>query len=98
MRLKKEEQNSIVALARLHFGESVNVYLFGSRVDDDRKGGDIDLLIEADHEVKLETQIEFLNSIRKEVTERKVDLIVQAPGRESSSIAKTAKTRGVLLC
>jgi len=45
MRLNAQEQNSIMQIARRHFGENVRVILFGSRIDDTKKGGDIDLLI-----------------------------------------------------
>jgi len=44
MRLKKEEQE-ILKSAVLFLDEKAKIYLFGSRVDDDKKGGDIDLVV-----------------------------------------------------
>ena len=44
MRLKDYEQAAILTTVRL-FDEGAVVYLFGSRADDTKKGGDIDLLI-----------------------------------------------------
>ena len=44
MRLQKWEVEEIKA-AKLVFGENVKVILFGSRVYDDKKGGDIDLYV-----------------------------------------------------
>ena len=37
----------IKAAASYGFGES-DIYLFGSRVDDDKRGGDIDIAIDTD--------------------------------------------------
>ena len=48
MRLKKENIEVIKILAKKYFGENAKVYLFGSRIDDNKKGGDIDLYIETD--------------------------------------------------
>lgn len=44
MRLKESELNNIRDVFMKVFGED-ELYLFGSRVDDGRKGGDIDLYI-----------------------------------------------------
>lgn len=41
------------------------IYLFGSRVDDDKKGGDIDLYIEASIPVEMESKLKFLMDIEK---------------------------------
>ena len=48
MRLNDHEINAIKQSAREAFGGSVKVYLFGSMVFDDKKGGDIDLYIETE--------------------------------------------------
>src|SRR5512144_3002065 len=48
MRLDPSEITAITATAAQVFGPSATVRLFGSRVDDRRRGGDIDLYIEVD--------------------------------------------------
>ncbi len=50
MRLNETERAAIIHNARKHFGADASVRLFGSRVDQSKKGGDIDLLIHADHD------------------------------------------------
>ena len=45
MRLTKKEIETIVRIAREIYGWNVEVYLFGSRTDDIKRGGDIDLLV-----------------------------------------------------
>ena len=47
MRLSKRVIKLLKTSIEKSFGD-VNVYLFGSRVDDSKKGGDIDLAIETD--------------------------------------------------
>ena len=45
MRLSEKEIQVITQVARKIYGMSVEVYLFGSRTDENKRGGDIDLLI-----------------------------------------------------
>ncbi len=45
MRLTHGEIDTIVRIAREIYGFGVEVFLFGSRTDDSKRGGDIDLLI-----------------------------------------------------
>lgn len=40
MRLQTDEIKTIIQTAREIYGESVKVYLFGSRTDDSKRGGD----------------------------------------------------------
>ena len=47
MRLQARIINTINDAVKKSFGD-VNIYLFGSRVDDTKKGGDIDIAIESD--------------------------------------------------
>ena len=48
MRLDAQELTAIRSAARRAFGPGAVVRLFGSRVDDARKGGDIDLHVEVE--------------------------------------------------
>ena len=45
MRLSKKEIQIILRVAKEKYGEGVEVYLFGSRLNDEKKGGDINLLV-----------------------------------------------------
>jgi predicted nucleotidyltransferase len=47
MRLLPEQIEHIVTASRELLGADARVWLFGSRVHDDFRGGDIDLLVEA---------------------------------------------------
>jgi len=98
MRLKVEEKNKIVYYAKEFFGKDIKLYLFGSRVDDNKKGGDIDLFLESKENIDMRTQVNFLAAIYKEITQRKIDLLIKTPSSEDLSIYKTAKKEGVLLC
>ncbi len=46
MRLSLFEIETIVKLKDKHFDKNDKIYLFGSRMDDSKKGGDIDLFID----------------------------------------------------
>ncbi len=45
MRLSTDQIQAIRQAATAAFGQGTSVWLFGSRVDDAKKGGDIDLLV-----------------------------------------------------
>ena len=74
------------------------MYLFGSRTDDSKKGGDIDLYIESEKDITLQQQVQFLKDVYKNVTQRKVDLLVKTPCTNEQSIHQTAKREGIPLC
>lgn len=98
MRLSDLEKNAIIDLAGKYFGYNVKIYLFGSRVYDEKRGGDIDLYIETHKNIDRQTEIKFLADFHKLATERKIDLIIKTPSSKEKSIYETAKTEGVLLC
>jgi len=98
MRFKAEEKNKIIQYAKDFFGNEINLYLFGSRVYDNKKGGDIDLYLESENIIDMQTQIKFLTAIYKDITQRKVDLLVKTPSSNNLPIYKTAKKEGILLC
>ena len=58
------------------FFEDGEIYLFGSRVDRDKKGGDIDLyLVLKEHDNLFEKKIKFLARVKRELGEQKIDVI-----------------------
>ncbi|MHB1692626.1 MAG: nucleotidyltransferase domain-containing protein [bacterium] len=90
MRLSDLEKNAIIDLAEKYFGHNVKIYLFGSRVYDEKRGGDIDLYIETHENIDRQTEIKFLANFHKLATERKIDLIVKTPSSKEKSIYETA--------
>ena len=98
MRLDQKIRESVVDYAKKYFGNNIKLYLFGSRVDDSKKGRDIDLLIETNDKVDTETEISFLRAIYKNITSRKIDLLVKTPYRQDKPIYHTAVKEGIRLC
>lgn len=75
------------------------VWLFGSRVNLEAKGGDIDLYIELNQPIKnkLAFILQLDIALEKKLGERKIDIIVKAPNTQDSALHQIAKQRGVLL-
>ena len=56
--------------------KSGDIYLFGSRIDDDKKGGDIDLYLIVDDKTNLfRKKIKFLSKIKMLLGEQKIDIV-----------------------
>ena len=53
MRLTQEQIRLIAQTVSRWAGEGVEVYLFGSRLNDQARGGDVDLLVESDAPLSL---------------------------------------------
>lgn len=77
MRLTSFQITTINKLACKYFGHGAKVYLFGSRTNDDLKGGDIDLLIGNNNEAVLTTEakIRFLTELKMQIGDRKIDVV-----------------------
>ncbi len=73
MRLQKSEV-AIIKETIHAFDPKATVYLFGSRVDDTKKGGDIDLLIESDV-IGLAEIIKIKTKLLLRLGDRKVDIV-----------------------
>ena len=53
-----------------------DIFLFGSRTDDSKKGGDIDLyFVLLDHQNLFEKKIKFLSRVKRELGEQKIDIV-----------------------
>ncbi|MGI4878588.1 MAG: hypothetical protein ACRYG4_13995 [Janthinobacterium lividum] len=98
MRLTDHEVAAIKAAARLTFGPDAVVRLFGSQVDDARRGGDIDLHIETPQPVDMwRTKDEFLDRLFARIDAQRVDLIATTRGEAPVPIAQIAYRDGVVL-
>ena len=52
------------------------IYLFGSRIDDKKKGGDIDLYIRTkDKQNLVQKKLDFLVKLKREIGEQKIDVV-----------------------
>ena len=80
------------------FGPATVVRLFGSRADDSKRGGDIDLHVETEPEqATINNDVRFRARLWIELDEPQVDVVVTARGSEKSWIDRAAEREGVLL-
>lgn len=98
MRLTKEQANCLVSAAHEAFGESSEIWLFGSRVDDTKKGGDIDLYIETDlTQDTIAAKLKMRQLIWPIFGEQKIDILVRSRSNKLSAIHEIAKSSGLKL-
>ncbi len=78
MRLSTKEVKAILKTFREVFDDG-KVYLFGSRVDDSKKGGDIDLYLcpSKKYDNLQKKKIEFLVKLEKLLGEQKIDVVFE---------------------
>lgn len=95
MRLKEQQASQAVAIIRRHLGAQARVVLFGSRADDRRRGGDVDLYVETDQPVDLMDEVRCRAQLR-DLFDSAVDLVVN-DGRGAKPIFDIARKHGVLL-
>mgnify|MGYP002631536743 CR=1 FL=1 len=73
------------------------IYLFGSRVDDTLKGGDIDLFVSSNNRDNyLEKKLDFLTLLKQKIGDQKIDLVISKD--KNRLIEKEALTKGISLC
>lgn len=98
MRLKPTEVEAIKAAARQAFGDTAIVRLFGSRLDDEARGGDIDLHVEADPSVdEWHARGVFEDALFRRIEPQKVDLILSRRGGVPRGFERIAYRDGMVL-
>jgi len=99
MRLTEHQVQIIKQVVAMFAGESAKVTLFGSRVDGDKKGGGVDLLVtlndKVDHPAELSAKISA--RLIRLFQGRKVDLLLSAPNLKTLPIHSIATHKGILL-
>jgi predicted nucleotidyltransferase len=96
MRLSSFEIQAIKESAREVFGEC-KIYLFGSRVDDLKKGGDIDLYIQLPQKPHFLAKPKFLALLKRKIGEQKIDVVIDHPQKTKTLIDYEALNKGILL-
>lgn len=99
MRLTTDQIQAIRHAAQRVLGNDVRVSVFGSRAQDARKGGDIDLFFETD--VVLENRAkaicELTGAITLSLGDRKIDVILKDAKTPPAPIFEIAQRTGVPL-
>lgn len=99
MRLTTEQADIIRQTARRRFGGDVRVWLFGSRVDDSARGGDIDLLVETGTtpDNAFRESVAFETDLQLALGDQKIDILLRHPGIPEAPIHRIARKTGVEL-
>ncbi|MFI5264566.1 MAG: nucleotidyltransferase domain-containing protein [Candidatus Kapaibacterium sp.] len=78
MRLSEYERISIRE-AVTNFIPDAKILLYGSRTDDAKRGGDIDILILTPGEVDLRTRLKMEARMWEKIGEQKIDILIEKP-------------------
>lgn len=99
MRLSAIQQDLIVRAVRDVAGSQARVRLFGSRIDDAARGGDIDLLVESPEPLasRLEVELRLGARLERLLGGRRVDLLVVDPNTALLPVHEVAKATGIEL-
>jgi predicted nucleotidyltransferase len=99
MRLDLRDINIIKQSALKYFGNDVSVYLFGSRVNDNLKGGDIDLLINTNIEkMTFRNKVVFLAELKKNLGDQKIDLVFDKETKDNQFFLNSIKKQCSRIC
>ena len=93
MRITEHEKKAIIDAVQ-SADPNAKVWLFGSRVDDNKKGGDIDIGI-LSLKVDVMEEIKIRQKIYDKIGEQKIDIVISKNGQEA--FFKFTVTKGILL-
>lgn len=99
MRLTQDQLQTIRETAAELIGADARIWLFGSRADDQQKGGDIDLLVEVDRIVadRVLMASRLAARLERRFQGLPVDIVLRDPATMAQPIHEIAKRTGVRL-
>ena len=100
IRLKPFEIEAICSSFRTYFGPEDHLWLFGSRVNPQARGGDIDLYIETllDASTAVDKEGDFVFELYDKIGEQKIDVVLNLITRPYKlAIYEVAREEGVQL-
>jgi predicted nucleotidyltransferase len=96
MRLTKQQTHTITQTVSRLAGAGTAVYLFGSRLNDQAKGGDIDLLIESDTQLSLIHRAQIKMELESQLG-LAVDIVSKSRAAVATPFQIIARSRSVQL-
>ena len=99
MRISTQQQQIIKQVVHQLTQENTQITLFGSRVDDSKRGGDIDLLLTLPNNIEHPAQLSAKISVQlmRAFQGRKVDILLAAPNLKEYPIHHIARQQGIHL-
>lgn len=97
MRLSAEQAGIIRHTVEEYFHDPVTVKLFGSRLNDEARGGDIDLLVETSSSVErlAFTAADLAARLQRRLGGRRVDVVLVTPSTPEQPIHRIAREQGI---
>jgi uncharacterized protein len=95
MRLSSPELNALRSILGV-LDPAGQIYLYGSRADDRRRGGDIDVYFETSRVIDLKTKLTTQYRLEK-ACDTRVDLLIKNRAQPDQAIHAIAREKGVLL-
>jgi len=96
MRLTRNQVSTILTIVRRDAGEHAAVFLFGSRLNDQARGGDVDLLIETDRPLTLLDRARLKMNMESDLC-LPVDIVAKTRSDKATPFQNIARNRAVLL-
>lgn len=100
MRLTALQVEVITQSLKQYFGATADIWLFGSRVDNHQRGGDIDLYLETDlqeADALVDAKLRALSAIKRQLGDQKIDLVMHRRGQPLEPIHTEARNTGIPL-
>jgi len=99
MRLSAPASTTIRETVRSVLGPSATVRLFGSRADNNARGGDIDLLVESDKVIEQPTLVAARIGalLQMALGDQRIDVLIAAPNVQDQAIHRIARANGIIL-
>jgi len=99
MRLTTHQTEFIRQLVTQVLGASAQVRVFGSRLDDSAKGGDLDLFLELYEDIDNPAMLaaKLSAKVSRRMNGRKIDVLISAPNLKPLPIHEVAHREGKLL-
>ena len=99
MRISQHDRDKLKQAVHDVVGDGASTRVFGSRLDDDRRGGDLDLYVELNTEVSNPawTAARIVARAQTYLGDRRIDVVLRDPATPELPIHRIARATGVML-